>query len=352
MRLNSLSTPQRLAAGCGCVTVLAVVVAAITLGYFSRKIGGRFERDLAQAPVGWTDSLRALGRVPDLSDFLPPRDVPGDGSHVVHDTSNHWKQENFEGPYRALLNPAQPPAPGDSAAWRLIAADTGLDRFVRAARRQEWNATARVLGPENSVVRRNALAMPLPAYRDVRNVTRGLVIRGVMRLRRQDPEGALEDFQAAVGLGERLLTREPTGLGLFIGRAAISSGMRGFEIYARHQRDSALAQRAEAVRAWATGTPGRFTDLLIAAPESALALAADTTIALGSRAEALRNALAGWVVRPRGFLFGPPAWVEDRLDALARSPDRDFAALAAMTAATARRMHVFAIGKLMRESER
>lgn len=351
MHLKQLSTTQRLAAGCGCVTILAVATGVTAMLWFSGRTSRGFERDLAAAPAGWTDSIRQLVRSPDLAEFLPARDLPGDGSAVVHDSALAWHRPSIEHAYRALINPAQPATSDDSAAWRAIMADTALDRFARAARMTGWSATDRVLGPEGSVARTNALAMVPPAYRDIRNVTRALVVRGVLRLERGDRGGARADFASATGLGERLLAREPVALGVFVGRAAISSGMRGWERYARAVRDSALLVRAGTIQAWAAGSPGRFTDLLIAAPDSALAIAADSTLALGMRSDAMRNVLAAWIVRPRGFLFGPPARVERALRRLAQSADRDAAALANMTATTAERMNIFAIGKMMREAQ-
>lgn len=350
MNLAQLSVPQRVAAGLGCVVILALGVGAVLFLTFDIISRRKISAELAGAPAAWTDSIRVTGRAPDLSGLTLPRNEDGDGARIVHDITANWQRRNVEEPYRALLSGEGTRA--DSATWREIAADTGLDRFVAAARKKEWKALDGVLAEADSGVYQNILRLPIPMYAPARNAARGLVIRGLERLRRGDRVGARVDLGAATALGEQIFRREPSLVGSFMGRSVIASGARGWVRYGELVRDTVLAARARIVLAWAGAPPTQIAQLLIVAPDSALVLARDSTLALGVRGEALVNTMSAWMLRPRGFLFGPPRRYKDAIRALAQDPDRDFARLAEITAATADRMNVVGLSGLLREAQR
>ncbi len=347
MDLKKLTMPQRLAAGCGCVVVLAALAAValiVVMGAWQRD---NMRRARDRAPAGWTDSLRSLGRAPDLAGLVLPRTEPGDGSGVAHDSAQTWRGGNVEDAFSALVG-VRPATAEDSSAWRRVAADTSLDRFVAAAQRQDWRALDRALAGA-PVARENLLAIPVARFAPIRSASRALVIRAVIRLQRGDRAGARTDLGAATGLGEQLFRHEPTLVGSLVGRAAISSAMRGWELYAARVRDTTLASRALAVREWAARRPGSLAGTLLSAPDSALALARDGTLSLGMRGQALQSVLTGWVFLPRGILFGPPAATREALLAIAAGPG-DAATLGAIAARTAGRMRFFGIFTLMREA--
>lgn len=350
MKLSELSLPQRLAAGLGCVVVLALGVGGVLFLGFDFSSSRRIAAELGTAPPGWADSIRVSGRAPDLSGLTAPRTVEGDGSYVAHDTTRRWSRGNVEGPYRAAV--AGSGTPADSAVWREIAADTGLNRFAVAAGYVEWTALDRILQGAESGVTRNVLMLPIPVYAPARNAVRGLVIRGLERLRRGDRDGARADLGAATGLGEQLFRREPSAVGSFMGRSAIASAARGWLRFATLTHDSALGRQAGAALAWAATPPSRIAELLIAAPDTALALARDSSLALGVRVEALMDVMNAWMLRPRGFLFGPPRRYIAAIRALEADRDRDLARLAGMTAATAARMNITGMSGLLREARR
>ncbi len=350
MDLKKLSLPQRLAAGCGCVAVLAVLSALalfILLGAWQRS---NMRRASDRAPAGWADSIRALGRLPDLAGLTPARGEPGDGAGVVHDSALAWRGGSVEDAFGAIVGLRAVVTADDSAAWRRVAADTSLDRFVAAARRQDWRALDRALASE-PLARRNLLALPMPRFAPARNAARALVIRAMVRLGRGEVAGARTDLAAATGLGEQMFRHEPTIIGSLVGRAIVSSAMRGWERYADRTRDTALARRATAIREWAARRPGSASSTLMNAPDTALVLARDTSLALGMRSEAFRGVLNSWVFLPRGIVFGPPSDTREALRAMADHPaGGDAATLAGIAAATADRMRFFGIFTLMRES--
>lgn len=349
-KLHELTLPQRLAAGLGCVVVLALVAGAIVFIVFDVAARRRIGDELGQAPPGWADSLRLAGRAPDLTALSASRTVEGDGSFIAHDSTLRWSRGNVEDPYRAITSGHGSRA--DSALWRDIAADTGLQRFADAGRMSEWKALDRLVDRAPVDVKRNVMALPVPMYAPLRNAARGLVIRGLEKLRRGDREGARADLGAATSLGEQVFRREPSAIGSFMGKSIIASGARGWLRYADLAKDTALGRQAWTVFTWASAPPSQIAQLMIVAPDTALVLARDTTLALGVRTEALVNVMNAWMLRPRGFLFGPPRKYKRAIRDLAADRDPEFARIAEMTYATARRMHVMGLSKLLREARR
>jgi len=349
MDLKSLSLPERVAAGTGCVAVLATIVGGVLYGAFEFRATARMREDLGQAPSGWAASLRAYARAPNLAPFMIARSEAGDAAAEAHDTTRAWRLPGIETAYRAMAGGPEAATSVDSAIWNRVAADTSLDRFVRLARRREWQALDAVLAGADSTVRRNVLAIPVPRYGDLRNTCRALVVRAALRLNQGDQAGARTDLGAAVAIGDQMFRREPSLVGSIIGRSIIGSGANGWLRLARATGDTALARRAQAARDWAA-IPPTATDVLLAATDTALAFAQDTSLALGMRAEALGDILLGYVVRPHGALFGVPGRYRRAIRALGRDPDPDLARLATMTAATAERVHFRGLGELMREA--
>jgi hypothetical protein len=345
--LRRLTLPQRLAAGCGCVTILACLAAAGLYAWFELQISGRMARELADAPAGWADSVRAVGRSPDLSGLALARTDTGDGAAAAHDGAWAWPRPGVDHAYRVLITPGTAATPEDSATWRSVAADTALDRFVAAARRHDWRATDRVLAGD-SLAHRNYMTIRVPDYRGVRTAGRGLVIRALMRLRRGDRDGARADLGAVVGLGEQMFRHEPSLAGTLVGRSLIASGVHGWAHYAQSVRDSALAERAALVGAWASVRPPLLGQWLVGAPDTALAIAADTSLALGLRGDAMADVLLAFLLRPRGFVFGVPGRYERALRAVAAAGG-DAGSLAAIAAVTAQRANLLHMSELMRE---
>ena len=347
MKLRDLTLTQRLAAGLGCVVILAILAVVVAYGVLQATARSRARRQLAEAPPGWADSLRGFARLPALGDLALEHDLNGDGSAVAYDPSRRWTGPDVEMAYRALMGLHA--GREDSAAWRTVAADTGLDRFVTAARMRRWDALDRVLTATPAAAS-NILAVPTPSLAAIRNASRALVIRGLVRVARGDRAGARTDLGAAMGLGRQMFAREPTVLGLLVGRAMIVSAAHGWERYAEATRDSVLAARAHAALRWEARWPQGAGGFLALAPDTALALARDTTLALGMRAEALRGVMDTWLLSPRGMLFGVERRQREAIRAFAADRDRDLARIAAAVAATADRINVWHLGELQREA--
>lgn len=346
--LKNLTFGQRVAAGCGCVVLLVIAVIVAAVVAFEAWVSMRTDIERAEAPAAFADSLRAMGRLPDLEGLTVARTDSADGSWVVWDSTRRLTVIGLEHAFRAKLGNVAATA-DDSTAWRRVRADTMLDAYASAARALEWRSTARTF-ERWPLARRNILAMPSPRLTSAREAARALVIRGLDRAERRDLAGARADLAAATGLGAQMVRREPGMLGLLVGRAIISSAATGWAHVARGAGDSALAQRADAVRTWAQGRPFRFGEPLAWSPDTALVLAADSSLALGMRGYAMERMIGGWLRRPRGLVFGVPGRLERGLDRIARdTPDPDARAVTEAAAATARRIHAFGLRSLIRE---
>jgi hypothetical protein len=343
--LKSLSLPQRLLAGAGCVVVLAVIAAAALYIYLDRRAARDIAADLTSAGPGWADSLRAAGRLPDFGDLAAARTDSADGAWVVYDTARAYRREGVEHAYRAIVGSDVATAT-DSAVWRALARDTSLDAWASAARAMRWDATDRLLANARPGMRPNIMLLPIPHYVPARTAARALVIRGLVRLDRRDLVGARADLAAATGLGAQMTRREPVYFGTLVGRTILASGLTGWLRYAALTRDTALATRVTGLRDWAVARPAA-SRALMAAPDTAFAIAADTTLTLGVRTYGLEQLLAVWVVRPRGLIFGPPRSVVRRMDRLAEDADPDMAAMARLAAGTARRLNLFGLRGLL-----
>jgi hypothetical protein len=331
--------------------VLSLILVGVSVGYlwFDLSIARRLRRALDEAPASWMDSVRSHFRVPDLAGMLAATDQPGDGAYLLRDTLE-WELAYPEHAFQALTGRAEPTG-ADSAQWQAIRRSAHPDVWARAARMTGWEATRRLIERSDPAVDSNLLALEAISYRSERSATRGLVIRGILRLRSGDRTGAKADFAAATTLGDRLARREPSALGFYVGRSAIWAAMAGWTELAQVTGDSALERRAHSIREWALDDTESISSMLVGAPDSALTLAADSILPLGLRAEALRSVIGGWLLRPRGFLFGPPKSIVRELHRQAfSSSDPDYARLAAIAWRTAERMNALSIKELIEES--
>jgi hypothetical protein len=329
-------TLRRFGIALGIVALILAFAAGGLYWWADRAMTAGHRLALTRAPAGWLDSLRATARVPDLAAFALPRTVDGDGSAAAYDSALRWAPPpQFQAAYGTLTR-NRPATAADSALWREVAADAALDRFVAAARLRGWEATARATGGVDSL---SLFAVELPLSSGARPACQGLIVRARMRLARRDVAGARTDLAAAVAIGEQMARREPTLLGALTGKRILAEALRAYGVFAAATGDAALARAARTVEAWAGSRRGTNLTLLEAAPDSALALAADTTVPLGWRGEALGATLFSDLFRIRGLIFGVPASTVAALRPFATDRDPDFARLARLALATADRIN-------------
>jgi hypothetical protein len=338
-------TVRRVGIALGIVALILAFAAAGLYWWADRAMTAGHRLALARAPQGWLDSMRATARVPDLTALALPRTTDGDGSAAAYDPALRWTPPpEFRTAYGALTR-GRPATATDSAVWRAVAADAALDRFVAAARLRGWDATARATSGADSA---NLFGVEMPRSSGARDACEGLVMRAQVRLGRRDVAGARTDLAAAVALGEQMARREPTLLGALTGKRILAEALRAYAALAAASGDSARARAAGTAEAWAANRRSTNLTLLEAATDSALALAADTTVPLGWRGEALAAILFSDLLRVRGLVFGVPASTIDAIRPLADDRDPDFARLARVALATAARINQVPIGRRWR----
>jgi hypothetical protein len=300
--------------------VLAVLAGVSWLWYTTRELRQVFLDEDAPPAAGWMDTLRARARLPDLSDLMLARTDTGDASLVLYDTTVSWKAPaGLDSAYAALVGPRRAVA-ADSALWHTVAADTSLDRLVAAARRREWRAFDHSFRAQPGTAQSSGFSfwtMPIPRYSRMPSGAQGLALRAAMRVGRGNRAGARTDLAAALGLGEHIVREEPYLIGGLIGRRLIRVALRGYADYAAVTRDTALGRHVAELRARSDPRSRVQTAWLATMPESALAFAADTTVPLGWRTEAVAVVVGRALTRPRSVLFGAPRQLLTALDSLA-----------------------------------
>lgn len=325
------------------VGLLAVVLAVASTGLywlFDRVMADQQERDVRS---GWVDIMRAEGRVPDLAGLALERTVEGDGSALAYDSAAFWRPERDVTPLFGGVTRHRPIAPRDSALWRRLASDTGLDRVVAAARMRTWNATVRAAPGDSTWV----WGLRFPAFAAFRQAMQALIVRAYWRAVHRDDAGSRADLGAVLALGDQMARREPTAPGSQFGRSWIRDAARACAELADRTADSARARRCRALFA-ASARPAFFVGSLHARPDTAALVAADTTLPLSWRAEALQALALRSLARMRGLVFGIPRADVARVEPFLHDPDPDVARIAALTQRTAERMRHLSIRDRLR----
>ena len=315
------------------VGLLAVVLAVASTGLYwlaDRVLAGQQERDVR---TGWLDSLRAEGRAPDLTGLALERTAEGDGSALAYDSAAFWRPERDVTPLYGGVTRHRPIAPPDSALWRRLASDAGLDRVVAAARMRTWHATARAAAGDSTWV----WGLRFPAFAAYRQAMQALIVRAYWRAAHRDAAGSRTDVGAVLALGDQMQRREPTGPGSQFGRTWIRDAARACAELADRASDSTRAGRCRALFA-ASASPAFFVGALQARPDTAALVAADPTLPLSWRAEALQALALHSLGRLRGLVFGIPRADIARIAPFLHDPDPDVSRIASLTQRTAERM--------------
>jgi hypothetical protein len=327
---------------------IAAVAAAVLLlasaGLYwlaDRVAAGAQERGVRP---GWFDTLRAQGRRLDVAGLALERTNAGDGAALVYDTVP-W------GPAPAGLTTLyggvtrhRPLGAADSALWRRLAVEPGLERVVTLARMREWRATARATAADSTWI----WGMRPPALRPERDALEALILRAYWRAGHRDPEGARADLGAVFAIGDLQSRREPGVAGAVAGLQWVREAARACAELADRDAESARAARCRGLSdAGPRPEVARF-GALHARPDTAALVAADTSLLLAWRAEALEALALRSLLRPRGILFGIPRAHAAALDPFVGDRDPDVARLALVTRRTAERLGRLSFGQRLR----
>lgn len=337
-----MSLGKRIGVVAALLVFVLLVASAGLYWLFDRVAADAQERGVR---TGWLDSLRASGRSNDLAGLAVPRSGSGDGAALAYDSAAFWRPAHDVTLLYGALTRHRPMTAADSGLWRRVAADTGLDRAAAFARMPQWNATLHATAGDTAWV----WGVRFPAFAPLRQALQALVVRAYWRAAHRDAAGARADVGAVLSLGDQMARREPTIPGTLFGRAWVRDGARACAEFAERDADSARAGRCRRL-ADASGRPFfAIFGALQARADTAALVAADTTLPLGWRAEALQAMALHSLLRMRGLVFGPPRADIARLRPFLEDRDGDLARLAALTQRTAERMRHLSLRERLRE---
>ncbi len=314
--------------------ILAVAGTLVVLGA-AEGIGRLRHRAITRAmPPAWGELFRQRTRLPAAVRALAAATaVPGDGAAALDDaTPGLLDAMPLDSAYARAQQGTT--AARDTLIWSQLEEDPVLAVWTAAAARAEWRGFDRMLARTSAAARGDALRLRRPDYGRAMRALEALALRGWVRAGRGDTAGARRDLGAVVAAGARLVRHEPSLDGFLAGRAAVQFGAAGWRRLAARIGDTTLARLADEAAAWSAPSTAVDYSILPAVPESALAFARDTALALGWRAEAMLATIRGPLLRPSGRLFGLPDKVRRGLAPLARGTG-DAARFAGLAIATA-----------------
>ncbi|MGD0484230.1 MAG: hypothetical protein ABSB58_06205, partial [Gemmatimonadales bacterium] len=166
----------------------------------------------------------------------------------------------------------------------------------------------------------------------------GLLVRAYWRAAHHDEAGARSDVGTVLALADQMARREPTLPGALFGRAWVRDGARACAELADRSGDGARAGRCRRLMEGSGHPFFAIFGSLLARPDTAALVAADTALPLGWRAEALQALALHSLLRARGIVFGVPRADIARLQPFLGDRDGDLARVAAVTQRTAERM--------------
>jgi hypothetical protein len=329
----------------GVVAALVVgvlLVASAGLYWLADRVSGNAQEQGVRP--GWYDSLRLLGRAPDVAGVALERTAEGDGSALVYDSASQWRSPLDVTPLYGAVTRHRPVSAADSASWRRLASDPGLDRVVAAARMREWRATSRATAGDSAWV----WGLRLPAFGAQTQAMEALILRAYWRAAHRDQAGARTDLGAVIALGALQARREPTIVGAMVGRRWVRDGARACAELADRSADSARAGRCRRLFDESAHPAWMAFGALQARPDTAALLAADTALPLAWRAEAVQALALRSLLRLRGLVFGIPRADVARLEPFLEDADPDLARLALVTRRTAEGLRRLSVGQRLR----
>ncbi len=328
--------------------VLAAVAAAVllvaTAGLYwlsDRVAAGAQERGVRP---GWFDTLHAQGRGLDVAGLALERTDSGDGAALAYDPASWGRAPAGVTPLYGAVTRHRPVGAADSALWRRVAAEPVLERVVSLARRREWRATARATAADPDWI----WAMRLPALGPEREALEALILRAYWRAGHRDAAGAYVDLGAVFAIGDLQSRREPGVAAAVAGVHWVREAARACAEIAARAGDATRAARCRSLYESRPHPAVVLFGALHARPDTAALVAADPSLFLAWRAEALQALALRSLLRVRGILFGIPRAHAAALDPFLRDRDPDVARLALVTRRTAERLGRLSIGDRLR----
>ena len=323
----------------------AIVIVAI-FGFFYGQIRA-LDRNLLEAIASPLDEmpqellleLRRATRVPpDLLPFLLPRTEDGNAATFIFDVEslNDPTQLNALEQLYEKIKEEEDLEPDEEALWAEAVSNPALERFVVAARQNGYESIDMMLAAVHDLAEPKLAGVPLPGYTPVRLAGIALTLRANRHRARGELDEAAADIGAVLGLGLHLLTGSPTLMGSFVGKTILQPGLFELAQYADARDDIRLAEQVSWLGLWGY----RLSDfssllaLLPTIPDSALRVAADTSLWPSVRIEALNMLALGQVMRPKHAWSGADDRLLGEVESLIDDDDPQFATAAEITLGT------------------
>ncbi len=323
----------------------AIVIVAI-FGFFYGQIRA-LDRGLLEAigspldemPQELLLQLRRGTRVPpDLLPFLLPRTEDGNAATFIFDVeslNNPTQLDALEQLYEKIKE-GEDLEPDEEALWAEAVSNPALERFVVAARQNGYESLDMMLASVDDLSEPKLASVPFPGFAVVRQAALALTLRANRHRVRGELDEAAADIGAVLGLGMHLLTSSPTLVGSVVGRDILRPGLFELAHYADARDDIRLAEQVSWLGLWGIRLLD-FSSLLTflpTIPDSALRVAADTSLWPSVRIEALNMLTLGQVMRAKHVWSGADDRLLGEVESLIDDDDPQFATAAQITLGT------------------
>jgi hypothetical protein len=328
---------------------IAVVLVAGALGAGSAAYLRRLDRQFLEAvapasaepPAQLVATLRQVTAVhPDLRLFLLPRTEDGNAASILLNgdaADDVAKVRNLEQLHQRLLR-HDSLTPDDRALWAEAITDPNLDRFVAAARQQHYASLDLLLANADSLPEPKLTSIAIPDYTTIRSLALAVTLRAYRHRVRGDLDAAGRDIGAVLSVGLHLFTGSPTIAGSMTGKAILEPAVTELAHYWAAREDIRVEEQVSWIGLWAirSSDPSELLSFLPSLPDSALAVAGDTSLMTPVRVQALAAVAVGQVLRAKHVFSGiEQQWV-DGVQRLTTTNDPQVARAAEVTVGTLR----------------
>lgn len=330
------------------IGIAGVLVVGASVGgsvAYVRRLDHRFLEAVspttAGQPAQLVGTLRRVTAVhPDLELFILPRTEDGNAASILLTGNAEGDAErlsNLERLHQQLLR-HDSLTPDDRALWAEAITDPDLERFITAARQQHYDGFDLLLANADSLPEPKLTNITLPDYTSVRTMALAVTLRAHRHRVRGDLDAAGRDIGAVMSVGLHMLTSSPTIVGSMTGRAMLEPAVTELAHYWSAREDIRVEEQVSWLGLWASrnADPSELLSFLPSLPDSALAVAGDTSQLTAVRVQALGAIAVAQVLRAKHLFSGiERRWV-DGVEGLAATEDPQVARAAEITAETLR----------------
>ena len=309
----------------------AAVLILIPVLFIMWEMAFRIVFGMSDDPApGWTDRMRQHASPPAaLATFLTDERTDGNAAEWVY---RYHEEAGDNQPYASALGKLRGNemfVDTDSAAWIGVLDDPTLDLLARAAEYNAYFSYDLVMALPGNEDATNILEVEGSLYFPVLRGAQGLSLRARRKLAAGQRLEALDDLRRVFALGDIMLRRGLLVYAYTMGRNILRLAAREAENYGAVTGDESVAVAAAEITRWyeETNNSGLLFEPMVALPDSAIAIAGDTSLPLAWRGEALASLVLGQY-RPFRIWGGIEPEMREAVAAFVNDPDPELAARA------------------------